>query len=271
MPELPEVETIKRGLQHEILNQCIISTDVRNPNLRWPVQNDLTERLNNQKILDVSRKGKVICIKLTEGYILLHLGMTGKILIKSPESTPQKHDHIIIKLKNKHLFYNDIRRFGYIEWTNKIDKANIQFNSKGLDPFDKNFTYDYLTSKLRKSKVKIKVNLMNEKILMGIGNIYANALLFRAGIHPCEQSNLLTDLKMRKIFENIIPLLNEATDMGGSTLRDYVNLNGIKGTFQNYHKVYNRSGLPCKSCGKNIEKIIISNRSNFYCPFCQTF
>jgi len=269
MPELPEVETIRISLKKELIIQRIISTDVRNSALRWPVQEDLYQKINNQFILDVLRRGKVICLRLTEGYLLIHPGMTGKVLIKEHGYVPEKHDHIILKLSDISLVYNDPRRFGYVEWARRIDKTNLRFIQKGPDPFDQDFTLDYLKSRLNNSKTEIKACLMNDKILTGIGNIYANELLFRANIHPGKRSYLLSEKDIEIIFDNILPLLKEAISMGGSTLRDYVDSKGQKGRFQSRHQVYNRYGLPCSVCGDKIEKFVIGSRSTFFCPSCQ--
>ena len=269
MPELPEVETIKKSLKKKLLAQKVTSTEVRTSKLRWLLQENLASKINNQIILDVIRKGKVLCIKLSDGFLLVHLGMTGKVLIKSHNYTPLKHDHVIFRLRDISLVYNDPRRFGYIEWAKDIDKSHPRFYHKGPDPFDDEFTLQYLTSKLKKSKAEVKLCLMNDKVLTGIGNIYANELLFRARISPVKRSHLLSNTEILKIFENTRPLLEEAISLGGSTLRDYVDSNGEKGTFQDYHRVYNRHGKPCVICGAEIEKVVIAGRSTFFCPVCQ--
>lgn len=269
MPELPEVETVKLSLKKELVKQKVCKTEIRNRNLRWPVEDDLPQKINNSVVLDIIRKGKVLCLKLTDGFLMFHLGMTGKILIKDHSYLPVKHDHVIITLTDFKLVYNDARRFGYVEWSKSADRTYHRFTHKGPDPFDADFTLTYLQSQLNKSRVEIKSSLMNDKILTGIGNIYANELLFRAKIHPQKRSCQLSTNEMMRLFDNIRPLLEESILLGGSTLKDYVDSYGKRGTFQEKHQVYNHEGDPCAICNHPIERIIIAGRSTFFCPVCQ--
>jgi len=269
MPELPEVETIRRSLRQHLISRKISDTQIRNPSLRWPVSAELPDKLKNQIIVDVLRRGKVVSLKLSDGYLLIHPGMTGKLLLRELTYTPEKHDHLVITLNDCLLVYNDARRFGYAEWAVDMGKTSERFRLKGPAPYEPDFTFDYMKMKLNRSRTAIKATLMNDKVLLGLGNIYASELLFRAGIHPEEISCRLSDTKINDIFTNIKPLLDEAIAMGGSTLRDYVDARDQKGNFQKAHQVYNRDGLPCNNCQSVVVKTSIAGRSTFYCPACQ--
>ncbi len=272
MPELPEVETICQELRSHILNKVILSAErLTNFNLRRAFPTNL-EDLSDAKIINITRRAKYIQIFLNNSLVLLiHLGMSGKVLLKNLDYSIQKHDHFSITLNNKQiLVYHDPRRFGLIDIIRKDDLANHPlFKQLGAEPFSDEFTDSYLAKLLHNKKQPIKLSLMDNCNIVGVGNIYAAESLFLSRILPTREAGSLSEAEIKLLHKNIIHILAESIKKGGSTLKDYAKVSGEKGYFQNSFNTYGREKQPCFICNSNIIKIIQGGRSSFYCPTCQ--
>ena len=273
MPELPEVETIKTAIEKTLKSAEFIDLKVENSHLRQPVPSDLTKIVVGQKIIGYQRIAKYILIHLDNGYsIVIHLGMSGRIRLSENYENPQKHDHIIFKTTNGYMIYNDSRRFGlciYIQ-TDKISQHSL-FKNIGIDPFDEYLSGATLKEKLIKKSIPIKIALLDQSVICGIGNIYASESLFLAGILPTRKANSLSIKEYTVLVEKIRQTLRQAIAAGGSTLRDYRQPDGGLGYFQNQHCVYNKTGQACPSCTCQIEKTggiqksVLGGRSTYFC------
>ncbi|KDN11821.1 DNA-formamidopyrimidine glycosylase [Snodgrassella communis] len=272
MPELPEVETTRRGIAPFIMNQTISQVEVRQPRLRWPVMSNLGSQLEGEKVLSVKRRAKYLLIELASGTLIIHLGMSGNLRVFTNLSAPpiQKHDHLDIVFTNGTLLrFHDPRRFGAVLWFSGAIEHHPLLVNLGPEPLSADFNADYLGRKLAKQKRAIKLAIMDNKTVVGVGNIYANEALFRTGIHPATTSMQLDKRQIIALTDAIKQILQEAITAGGSTLRDFVNSAGKSGYFQLQHVVYGRAGELCPQCGHPIEKMVLGQRSSFYCPQCQ--
>jgi formamidopyrimidine-DNA glycosylase len=273
MPELPEVETIVRGLAKAIIPCHIINIIKSNNKLRIQYPDDFTKNLLGAKIINARRIAKYIVLDTDrKNSIVIHLGMSGRLLIVDSVNIQRgKHDHCVFELSNeKGLIYNDPRRFGLITLirTQDINKHPL-FKDMGIDPFAKEFDQNYLSSKVRDKKSAIKTVLMNSKFVTGIGNIYANEALFLAKISPFREAGSLNIDEVKKLVQSIRTVLNKGIEMGGSSLKDYVAPNGMLGNFQNHFQVYGRANQQCLSCGGIIVRKLFGQRATFYCSNCQ--
>ncbi len=274
MPELPEVETVRITLKKEILNEKILSIQILNKNLRYPIECNFSNKVVNQSIKKISRRGKYLILYLTKNIvILLHLGMTGYFRFCNDENFI-KHDHIIFDFKEKKMIYNDVRKFGFI----KVYKSENVNHSKhlvnlGLEPLDGKLNKNYLRKSINNSKQSIKAYLMNFKNIVGIGNIYSSEILFDSAIHPCKLSSAISNEEINRLIISIKKILRKAIKLGGTSIKDYKDPMGKIGYFKNQLKVYGRDNKPCVNCKKNviIKKIIIQGRSTFFCEICQKF
>ncbi|MBK4775870.1 MAG: bifunctional DNA-formamidopyrimidine glycosylase/DNA-(apurinic or apyrimidinic site) lyase [Pantoea sp. Edef] len=266
MPELPEVESCRISIEPHLLNQKINYTIVRNVNLRRPVSKEIID-LKNQFILSIDRRAKYLLIRLTLGWIIIHFGMSGRLILLSEYIPPEKHDHIDIIMQNNILRYTDQRRFGILLWVNDLSN-NVLFNKLGLEPLSDEFNSEYLLKKLYLKKI-IKQSIMDNKIVVGIGNIYANEILFSSGILPLRRSQDLNDKEVKSLVSNIKLTLLKAIKHGGTTLRNFLQSNGKPGFFANQLKVYGKFNEPCLSCGTKIIKEKHASRSSYWCPTCQ--
>lgn len=273
MPELPEVETIRRELDKSIRNKIIDSVLLCRKDLRIKFPDRFSEKLIGRKILSVSRRAKYLLIELNDKNILvIHLGMSGKILVKDHAPDPLgKHDHVVIRFKNGSvLIYNDTRRFGLMTLVpNKQLKEHELFRDLGPEPFSGEFDAKYLLDKLKNRTAPIKNILMDNRVVVGVGNIYTCESLFRSHISPIRKGNTISSEKANSLVKNIRDVLKEAIDSGGSTLRDYARSDGDSGYFQHKFKVYGREKQSCYNCGSIIKRIVQQGRSTFYCPNCQ--
>ena len=278
MPELPEVETIKNTVARAVNGAVILRTAVRQPKLRESVSADFAEQIRGAKIINLRRIAKYMLVDLDNGLtIIWHFGMSGKIRIESAvPNPPQKHDHIIIETDKAVLIYNDARRFGLVLLceSEKL-KQHHCFKHIGPDPWDNNLTPEYLLKKLANRKCAIKLSLLNQEIICGIGNIYASEILYRARIRPDRSSESITLKESAAIIKQTRIVLQEAIAAGGSTIHDYQRPDGDIGYFQEHHCVYDKTGQPCPDCRCNIDKtggikrIVQGGRSTFYCPILQ--
>jgi len=272
MPELPEVETICRGLRSHVRGRRILGVDIFEPRLREMIDPSLPARVRGKTILDVDRRGKYILLRLSSEQVwVFHLGMSGKLIHISPEVPRKKHDHIIVTLDGiEQLRYHDPRRFGL---SLAVPAARLddlaQFQHLGLDPFDDGFTADYLYSFTRKSTRRIRDLLLDQQIVAGIGNIYANEILSRVGVRPTARAERLTRGQVAQIAGMIRTVLREAIRWCGTSFSDYRDADDKFGEFQNHLRVYDRGGEACRVCSGKIKRIAMGNRSAFYCPSCQ--
>lgn len=272
MPELAEIETLKLYLAERITGDKITNYIQRRNKLRYELAKDLPNYLINATIIDITRRAKYLNIYLDNDYVLTyHLGMSGRITIQTEDYQLQKHDHIIMGLQSgKQLVFNDARRFGMIYICSSKQMSNQQyFRTNGADPLEEGFDTKYLFQKLLSKKIAIKLALMDNKIVVGVGNIYAAESLFMAKINPLRASNTLTMEEISSLVGSIKQVLEKAIKAGGTTLKDFVGADGRPGYFKQELNVYDRIGLPCYICGHKIEKIKQSGRSTFFCPNCQ--
>ena len=273
MPELPEVETVCSGLRSTTTGCTINQVLIHNRKLRLLVPEQLQEVCIGSTITSVCRRAKYIIMQLSNSYaVIFHLGMTGKLLIHNAnEYTKTKHDHVVFVLNNKLLVYNDVRRFGLVTYE-KQDKItdNVLFRSLGVEPLTTKFNSQYLYDKLKNKRSPIKVNLMNSNIVVGVGNIYACETLFLSNISPLRPANQCSTLDLNNLVNNVRKVLNDAIMAGGSTLRDYKNVESNSGYFQHCFKVYGRLNQACFVCSSPIIRIKQAGRSSFYCSLCQS-
>ena len=278
MPELPEVETIKNAVEKFAAGARIISAQVRQPRLRELVPADFAEKISNTEIIGFKRIAKYMIVNLSNGLsIVWHFGMSGKMKTESvmPE-TLDKHDHIIIITDKGVLIYNDTRRFGLVTLCESDKLKNHHcFSRIGLDPWDENLTADYLLSKFKNRKTAIKIALLDQEIICGIGNIYASEILYKARIRPQRPSESITKDEAKKIIIYAREILSDSIKAGGSTIHDYKRPDGDIGYFQQKHCVYNKTGQRCPDCkcdikkSGGIQKDVQGGRSTFYCPVLQ--
>ncbi|QJC33881.1 bifunctional DNA-formamidopyrimidine glycosylase/DNA-(apurinic or apyrimidinic site) lyase [Enterobacteriaceae endosymbiont of Donacia provostii] len=273
MPELPEVEVIKNIIKPLLMGKIISYSIVRIKKLKYIISKNIV-KINNQKILNIKRRGRYILIILLQNTIIIHLGMTGKLFIinniKKNILTYNKHDHIdLIINHNLILRYTDIRRFGFWLWEKKNYKKNIFLKKLGPEPLEYKFNDIYLYNISRKKNVPIKILLMNNNIVTGIGNIYANESLFKSNIMPTRQSKTLNFQEITYLVKNIKYILNKSIKHGGSTIINYRLPNKNIGNYSKYFYVYGRENKFCKKCSTIITKIKQRNRSTFFCYKCQ--
>ena len=270
MPELPEIETICRDISPYLVNKQIKNIIIRNRNLRWPITNNLEKNLKNQTINKITRRGKYILFNCTNGTLIIHLGMSGKLTILHKNINFQKHDHLELRLSNKIILrYHDPRRFGSIHWTVENPAKFKLLKNLGVEPLTHENLDLYLFNNSKKRCCTIKSLLMNAKIIVGIGNIYANEILFQANILPTRQANKINLLEYKKITKAIKLILDKAIINRGTTLRDFVDGKGKQGNFQKQLYVYGRNGMPCKKCATILKELYLNQRVTIFCPICQ--
>jgi formamidopyrimidine-DNA glycosylase len=262
LPELPEVETVARSLAPHLKGRRIMSAEFRQLRVLRGDPDETARRLKGRTIRGVRRYGKFLLMELdTRGYFIVHLGMTGKLLLNSDIG---KHTHAILTLDRGVLLYNDSRQFGRLEWSETLPARVAKLGPEPLE-----IGFDDFYRLLRGRRARMKAVLLNQQFLRGLGNIYADEALFRAGIHPLAMSNRLRKDRARKLFDAVREVLTEAIERRGSSVSDYVDADGRKGTFQQLHRVYRRTGAPCVACGAAIRRTLVSQRGTHFCPKCQ--
>jgi formamidopyrimidine-DNA glycosylase len=298
MPELPEVEITKRGLADYLVGATIVDVIIRNRSLRWPIPSNLPQLLRGNKILALTRRAKYILADCGNGTLILHLGMSGSLRILPSNTPPEKHDHFDLVLSppstvrpdpaeahefvhpstssgrtdfsgHKLMRLRDPRRFGAVLWHEGDINTHPLFNSLGHEPLQENFDGHYLYQTTRKRSTSIKQVIMDNHVVVGVGNIYANEALFCSGIKPQLAAGKLSLPRYEKLVTEIRATLRAAIDKGGSTLRDFVHSDGSSGYFQQTYFVYGRAGEHCRNCGALIKQIKQGQRSSFYCVRCQ--
>jgi formamidopyrimidine-DNA glycosylase len=273
VPELPEVETIRRTLIPLTVGKTIQDIKVFWPNIiKRP--NDVTqfiEILKEQTIHDIGRRGKFLKFLLDEHVLVSHLRMEGRYLLQTTEAPLEPHTHVIFQFTDgTELRYRDVRKFGTMHVSKKgEEEQELPLSQLGPEPFSKSFTWEFLADKLQKTNRKIKNVLLDQTVVVGLGNIYVDEVLFRAGIHPERPAHSLQEEEIRRLHREIVLTLEEAIEKGGSTVRSYVNTQGEPGMFQLQLFVYGRKGEPCLKCGQPIQKIVVGGRGTHYCERCQ--
>jgi formamidopyrimidine-DNA glycosylase len=270
MPELPEVETTRRGIAPHVTGRTIVRVDVYDRRLRWPVPADLEARMRGATIDRVDRRSKYLLLRSGASTLLIHLGMTGSLRIWRSPPPRGAHDHVDIVFDDgTTLRYRDPRRFGTMLWVASAVERHPLLASLGPEPFDAAFDAEHLWQVTRSRSASIKLALMDNRVVTGVGNIYANESLFRAGVHPALAAQRVSRARLARVVESVRDVLGEAIAKGGSTLRDYVGSDGASGYFQLEHFVYGRAGEACRVCGSVIRGSRIGQRSTFHCPTCQ--
>ncbi len=274
MPELPEVETVCRGLAQTIIGDKFLSVTQKREGLRTPFPENMAAILEGRKIKSVARRAKYILIGLdSDVSLIVHLGMSGKLVVSEDNTIYQekKHDHVIFKTSTgKTITYNDPRRFGLIDIVKNSDINHHKlFSHLGVEPLSEDFTSEYFCSYIKNKNQNIKVLIMDQSFVVGVGNIYASESLFSSKICPKRPANSINQVEAKLLIKEIRNVLNAAIESGGSTLRDYVRSSGDAGYFQHYFNVYNKEGKPCSKCATEIVKIKQAGRATYYCPSCQ--
>ncbi|SEW41141.1 DNA-(apurinic or apyrimidinic site) lyase [Cognatiyoonia koreensis] len=282
MPELPEVETVRAGLAPVMEGQVIARADVNRPDLRWPFPENMADRLTGATITRLRRRSKYILADLsTEETLLIHLGMSGRMLISGhtvgdfhhPHPVPAKHDHVVFHMGNDaRITFNDARRFGAMDLLpTASDSDHWLIRDLGPEPLGNAFDEDYLVAKLKGKNTPIKTALLDQRIVSGLGNIYVCEVLHRAGIHPARKAGRISAARVAKLVPIIRDVLSEAIAAGGSSLRDYKQTDGELGYFQHTFRVYDQEGKICATpdCTRQISRIVQGGRSSFFCPQCQ--
>lgn len=270
MPELPEVETTILGLRPHAIQQTIVSMTIRQHRLRWPIPTDTPEKLCGQTIQTITRRGKYILMAMQTGTLLIHLGMSGRLRVLPHVTAPGKHDHIDLQLQQSVLRYTDPRRFGAWVWIHDLPVLQHPLLKKlGIEPLDPEFDGEYLWQIARNKSVSIKTLIMDQHIVVGVGNIYATEALFISKIHPSTSAKMLSLAQMTTLARAIQTILQYAIQAGGTSLKDFLQADGKPGYFKLQLQIYNRSGLPCPHCTTLLEKLTISQRSSTFCPQCQ--
>lgn len=266
MPELPEVETTKNSLL-PLIDQKVMSVQVRESRLRWSIPQDI-QKLQGQKLLKLTRRSKYILAEFEQNTLLWHLGMSGSFRLCDTQTELRKHDHFIIQFEDTELRYHDPRRFGCILWLDSNSQSKL-LDTLGPEPLSDAFHAEYLANKLKKKNVAIKVAIMDNHVVVGVGNIYATESLFNLGIHPAQPASSLTLQQLEQLVVEIKRILKQAIDLGGSTLRDYSNAMGENGYFQQTLLAYGRAGEMCVNCETPLENLKLGQRASVFCPQCQ--
>jgi len=270
MPELPEVETTRRGVAPHVIGRRIAALHVYDSRLRWPVPASLQKEIVGRTVDGLDRRSKYLLFRIGKDTLLMHLGMTGSLRAFTHATPLSAHDHVDIVLDSGiTLRFRDPRRFGAILWVPSPADAHPLLASLGPEPFDPACDAQYLMAATRRRTVAIKLALMDSRLIVGVGNIYANESLFRAGIRPTTRANRVSRIRLGRLLAQVRTTLTEAIAKGGSTLRDYVDSRGEPGYFQLDYYVYGREGLPCRVCGTAIKGIRLGGRATSYCPRCQ--
>jgi formamidopyrimidine-DNA glycosylase len=270
MPELPEVETVRRGLEPHVIGRTIREVTVRDSRLRWPIPAEFADFMRGKKIKAVARRGKYLIFDLGGDRLIVHLGMTGRLLLLDPGTPLKKHDHVDLALSGGLLMrFHDPRRFGAVLPWPAAESHHALLAEMGPEPFSEEFDGDHLYQRSRGRSAAVKLFIMDGRIVVGVGNIYASESLFYAGIRPKTAAGKVTRAQCHKLAAAIIKVLEAAIAKGGTTLRDFRGSDGSNGYFQQVLMVYDRENEPCRVCKTPIKKLVQGQRSSYYCPTCQ--
>jgi formamidopyrimidine-DNA glycosylase len=270
MPELPEVETTRRGISPHVTGVEVMEVIIRRRDLRQPISDDI-DQIDGRTILGVRRRSKYLLLEIDDGsQVLIHLGMSGSLRVISPSDPWKKHDHVGISLGNgKQLRFHDPRRFGIVLRLTGDPMSHPLLSHLGPEPLEENFHMAHLHAACAKRSAAIKLVIMDASTVVGVGNIYASEALFRAGIRPRTPAKKLTRPRLAKLVESIRAVLTDSIEEGGTTLRDFLNSDGEPGYFRQRLFVYERKGEPCRNCGRAIRHEVLGQRSTYWCPACQ--
>jgi formamidopyrimidine-DNA glycosylase len=270
MPELPEVETTRRGIRPALAGRAITGLVLRERRLRWPIPRGLPGKLVGQRVIDVTRRAKYLLIELERGTLIAHLGMSGSLRVLPADAPLLAHDHYDLSLDSgRCLRYNDPRRFGCLLWVTGDPARHRLLAGLGPEPLEREFDAVYLAARARGRRVAVKQFLMDQRVVVGVGNIYASESLFRAGVDPRRAAGRVSRKRFERLVVAVREVLGEAIRHGGTTLRDYVNADGAPGYFAHDLYVYERDGAPCRLCGEPVRQIVQGQRSTYFCPECQ--
>ena len=270
MPELPEVETTRRGIAPHVTGHRITDVVIRERRMRWPVDPALRQHIQGQRLAAVDRRGKYLLLRMPAGTLIIHLGMSGSLRLARADTPIKKHDHLDIIFDNhKILRYHDPRRFGCVLFTSEPAEEHFLLNELGVEPLERGFTGKYLYALSRQRSLAVKLFIMDSHIVVGVGNIYASEALFLAGIHPKRAAGKITLERYTALVKAIKQVLRASIRQGGTTLRDFVNGEGQPGYFAQQLRVYGRAGEPCRKCLQPIRHIVLGQRATYYCPHCQ--
>ncbi len=269
MPELPEVETTRRGIRPHVEGRRLSALVVRNPRLRQPVPEDLAATIAGQRLAAVGRRAKYLLLDFDAGTVIVHLGMSGSLRVVAADEPPGAHDHVDFVFGEQALRLRDPRRFGMVLWQTGAVMAHPLLARLGPEPLDEAFDAAWLHRVTRGLRAPIKHVLMDSRRVVGVGNIYASESLYRARIHPLEAAGRLGPQRCTRLVAAVRDTLTAAIAAGGSTLRDFVGGDGQPGYFQQQYFVYGREGEPCRVCATPIQRIVSGQRATYYCPRCQ--
>lgn len=269
MPELPEVETTRRGIAPHLLEQRVLGVVVRQPRLRWEVPAELGERLTGRRIRAVERRAKYLLIRFEHGTLILHLGMSGSLRVLPPNTPPALHDHFDLLLEANLLRLRDPRRFGAVLWTDQPPAEHPLLRDLGPEPLETEFDGDWLHRHAQTRHGPVKSMIMDGHVVVGVGNIYASESLFMAGIHPHRPAHRIALPRYRRLAKCIREVLAQSIQAGGTTLRDFVQEDGSPGYFAQQLRVYDRAGEPCLVCGAPVRRVVTGQRATYYCGKCQ--
>lgn len=272
MPELPEVETTRRGLEPAVIGRRLNRVEIKQPRLRWQIPMYLPQTLQGRVIKSLKRRGKYLLFEIDHGTLVVHLGMSGSLRLepRSMVNCRRPHDHVIFEFEDGDcLVFHDPRRFGAVLWTTLPIQSHPLLRNLGPEPLESDFDGHRLYRASRGHSQAVKNFIMDQKVVVGVGNIYANEALFCAGIHPARAAGRVSEKRYLRLANCIRQVLQDAIARGGSTLRDFVNGQGQPGYFQLTLNVYGREGKPCPRCGTAIKKIRLGQRATYFCPSCQ--
>lgn len=270
MPELPEVQTTVDGLKAHVTAQVISEAIFYRDNIRYPLQSVWLEKIRGQQIVNVHRRAKLIIMTLDDGFLLWHLGMTGSLRISQADEPKRKHDHVELQLTSGQLLrFHDPRRFGYLKWFASEAELLASFSHYGIEPLAEEFNGDFLYQLSRGKQQAVKNFIMNQTVVVGVGNIYACEALFSASIRPQTPCGKISKARYQRLTDDIKTVLQRSITQGGTTLKDFINAEAKPGYFQQSLLVYGRAGEPCKRCPKTIQSLTLGGRNSFYCPSCQ--
>ncbi len=269
MPELPEVETTRRGIAPHLEGRRIVDVVIRQPRLRWPIPKAITTQLPGQRIDRVERRAKYLLVHTDAGTAIMHLGMSGSLRVLKKDAPVGKHDHFDWRLDSgKILRFTDPRRFGSLLWQGHSETHAV-LAGLGPEPLNAEFDGNYLWKKSRGRSAAVKIFLMDQRVVVGVGNIYASEALFGAKIHPKRAAGAVSRARYARLAEEVKRVLAYAITRGGTTLRDFLDPDGVPGYFEQELFVYGRAGQPCKVCGTPIRSVTLGQRNTFFCPHCQ--
>lgn len=269
MPELPEVETSRRGISPHIINQKITNITQRHHQLRWPIPKNLLTLLKDQTLLAVDRRAKYLLLRFEKGTLLIHLGMSGSLHICNVNTPAKKHDHLDLQFQHCILRYTDPRRFGAVLWLGPSPEDSPLLSILGPEPLSNEFNAEMLYKQAKNRKISVKQLIMEQKVVTGVGNIYATEALFNAGISPIRCANNISLKRYQLLVSAIKLILKEAIKQGGTTLKDFVGGDGKPGYFQQTLNIYGKTGDNCPQCKTTLKSVKLSARNSVYCPKCQ--